>query len=310
VKACSEERSRAGRLTAVLTLTTGSRAAEGPDGEPRTRASRRPRVPEARGLVAIFALVVTALVASPDAAHADTSADLWCTMSPQSPKAIPGTNVSVTVTCGNKGPDTSDNSLLVYTYPAGTTLGPLPSGWGSESSTAAGILVSYASGETRQYTFTVIVPASEKAGSTLAQEIRGLPGTTDPNPGNDVASGQLSVVKATVPPSVAPSRTSASPTHRPTTTRATASPSATTSPSASPLSSATVTPSATAGDQTPQAAPLASDAAGPLAAGSGSGGGAGPSLLALALIAVGALLIVGGAVAALLLRRNRPIRMG
>ena len=280
----------------MLTLTTGTRAAERPDGEPRTKASWRLWAPAARGLLAIFALTLTALVAGPDAAHADTSADLWCSMSPQSPKATPGASISVTVTCGNQGPDTSDNSLLVYTYPAGTTLGPLPSGWGSESSTAAGILVSFASGETKQYTFTVIVPASAKAGSTLAQEVRGLPGTTDPNPGNDATSGQLSVVKATVP---------ASPSHRPT-TKPTASSSVTTSPSASPLNSATVTASSTPGDQTPDATPLASDAAGPLAAGSGSGGGPGPSLLALALIALGAVLIVGGAVAALLLRRNRP----
>jgi Domain of unknown function DUF11 len=258
--------------------------------------------------------MATALVASPDAAHADTSADLWCTMSPQNPKATPGATISVTVTCGNQGPDSSDNSLLVYTFPAGTTLGPLPSGWGSESSTAAGMLITLASGETRQYTFTVIVPASATAGSTMAQEIRGLPGTTDPNLGNDVASGQLSVVNPAVPPSVAPSRTSASPTHRPTTTRPTASPSVTTSPTAGPVSSATVTASSTAGDRTPEATSLASDAAGPLAAGSGSGsgsgggsgGGPGSSLLALALIAVGAVLIVGGAVAALLPRRNRP----
>jgi hypothetical protein len=252
-------------------------------------------------------LTLTALVAGPDAAHADTSADLWCSMSPQSPKATPGASISVTVTCGNQGPDTSDNSLLVYTYPAGTTLGPLPSGWGSESGTAAGMLISFASGETRQYTFTVIVPASATAGSTMAQEIRGLPGTTDPNAGNDVASGQLSVVKPAVPASAAPSRTSAPPTHRPT-TKPTATPSVTTSPATGPASSATVTASSTvaAADQTQAAMPLASDAAGPPTAGSGPTDGPRSSLLALVLIVVGAVLIVGGAVAALLLRRNRP----
>jgi hypothetical protein len=263
----------------------------------------------ARGLLAIFVVVFTALVIRPDAAHAADTADLWCSLSPQALRAAPGASVSVAVTCGNHGPSTAVNSVLVYTYPEGTTLGPLPSGWGQESSTAAGITVgSLASGDTVRATFTIMVPGSATVGSGLQQQVQVLPGTTDPNPGNDSASGQLVVAAAPAPTSAAPTASTAAPRHRPATTKPTAATSGPTSPAPSPERPATSTaPLAPGGDPSGSVAALSlpSEAAGQPSPGSDPDSqGSGLSLLALALIVGGALLIVGGAVAALLLRRR------
>jgi hypothetical protein len=158
-----------------------------------------------------------------------------------------------------------------------------------------------------------MVPASAKVGASLTQEIVGITGT-DPNPGNNSASGQLVVAKAPAPTSAAPSRPGASPTHQPAKTRPSAATSApttpaTTKPATSPGRSATATaPSTPGADPTALVAalPLPSEAAGLPTTGSDTRGqGSGRSLLALALLAAGAVLIVGGAVAVLLLRRRR-----
>lgn len=310
----------------MIALSTGSQAGEGPDLASRPSHGSGPRVPAARGLRAVLAVVLTALMVLAalmvglDAAHAEDTADVWCSMSPQSPRAVPGTSVSVTVTCGNHGPDTATTSLMVYTYPAGTTLGPLPAGWGQESDSVVGRTVgSLASGDTVRATFTIKVPASAEVGSALAHEIRMLPGTTDSNSANDSASGQLAVVNkapapTSAPTSAAPSRTGAPTTHGPATTGPTPATSAPTSRGTSPGRSATVTAPSTPGSDpagSVAALPLPSEAAGPPTTGSdASGQGSGLSLLALALIVAGAVLVVGGAVAALLLRRRRVSPVG
>lgn len=326
-------------------LTRGSqgqvpRAGERPDTRPRPRyydsgPSGPPRAVAARGLLAVFAVVVTTLLVGPDAAHAADSADLWCSLSPKNPKAAPGTSFSVTITCGNEGPNTSTNSLLVYIYPEGTTLGPLPRGWGAESSSAVGIISTLASGETVRATFRVMVPASATVGSGLKQEIMGLPGTTDPNPGNDSTSGQLVIVKASAPSApaapaapptspaspAAPTGAGGPPRHLPAKTGLTAATSAAATSAATPSvpstpainpgrSSTASAPSSPGADPTGSVVALSPppEAADPLALESDiSDQGSGLSLPALALIAAGALVIVAVAVAvaALLWRRRR-----
>ena len=241
------------------------------------------------------------LVATPTIAHAAETADVWCDLSPRVPRAVPGATVSVTVTCGNNGPDTGANSLLVYTYPAGTTVGPLPKGgWGPEGSGSLGTIADLASGSTTKYTFTIKVPASAAAGSALRQQIQVLPGTTDPNPGNDSVSGQLVVAPAPAPTTAVPSPTHAPGTARPTPTR-TRPVSASPSPSVS-------RPGGAGGAATGSAAALTSADSGSPTSGAPApdhrSGLTGP-VLALALLLLGGVLILGTAVAAAVSRRRR-----
>lgn len=221
-------------------------------------------------------------------AHASGTADLWCSLSPSTVKAAPGKTVSVTITCGNHGPDTSTDGLLIYTYPAGVTLGPLPSGWGEESPGNLGLSPgTLAKGDTIRATFTFRLPASATAGSSLSQKVLALP-QGDPNPGNDVASGTVAVAAP------APTVTN-SPTTRPTATHRSPTPSASASASAPTSSSATArppTPTATTPSPTDSAtdSPAALPSADAGAPGAGSGPtDHGPNLELMALLVAAAL---------------------
>jgi hypothetical protein len=251
-------------------------------------------------------------VVNSQVARAADTADVWCDMSPRVLRASPGTTVQVSITCGNHGPDTADNSLLHYTYPAGTTLATIPPGWGLEG-TGVGRVFSPANGDTVTCTFAVQVPASATVGSALEQQIQVFPGATDPVSENNSVSGRGAVAAKPVPTPKTPATTSAPPpaVNRPTATKATAAASGTTPPSteagqtgAATTASALLVGSTGSTGSTGLPVALSSDDAGSPAAGSDPAG-QGSGLAAAWLILIGGMLILGAGVAALLSRRRR-----
>jgi len=112
------------------------------------------------------------------------SADLEVTKSASPRPAIPGTNVTYTLSVTNNGPSTAVNARVTDPLPAGLTFVSASTGCAAASGTVTCNAGDLAPGATRTFTITAAIAAD--ATGTLVNTATGTSDTPDPDPRNNV----------------------------------------------------------------------------------------------------------------------------
>ncbi len=146
----------------------------------------------------------SALLAASSPLIAQTAADLSVTQADNPDPVAAGSSLVYTITVSNKGPDSADSATLSDPLPAGTTFQSLaaPAGWScatpavGANGTVSCSIASFATGS-GIFTLTVGVDAGTANGTVLSNTVTVASASADPNPGDETAGADTTVVAST-----------------------------------------------------------------------------------------------------------------